>query len=1237
MKALTSMLLNAKNTCLLASFSFPRVLVFLLILKGMFVEFAQAQVPPSFSYQGILRSANGVPMASRNVVVRLSLSDSAAGSAVLYRETHAVTTSSVGGFQVNVGQGVVQSGAFQQIAWESSPKVIRTEVDTANGVFIDFGTSNFSSVPYVLRAQTIGNGIPAGGNHGQILTRCAGQNIWTTNGQCPTPTVGTLNCAGVVNNGSLFNGFVASNVSSAIAYTGGNDAPFLAYSVVSTGITGLTATLSSGTLASSGGNLIFNISGTPSGIGNAIFPINFGGQVCSLSRAVTILPPVVASLNCSNVVNTGNLFVSTPASSVTCSLPYTGGNGGSHALITVASTGVTGLTASLAAGSIAIGNGNLVYTISGTPATSGTASFNFQYGGQTCTITRTVNPLGPTNASCGTATIHSPFITYGSMTDQEGNTYRTIQVTTASGRYEWMAENLRTRTYRNGVSIPLITDATAWSNASANNSPGRAWFNNDSAGMNCPRGSLYNYTAVMSNNGICPTGWFVPSNSLFGELATLFGGNSVAGGRMKSTGTQFWLSPNTSADNSSGFSGLPGGYRVPAGTFSFLRGTGYWWATDGYRTLSFDNAAFASNNNLSAGHGLSVRCARQVPAAIQSMDCGSVVPSSPVYQAVQTSQSITISYTGGNGGFAPNASFSSTGVTGLSLVWSGGASGIANGNGTFNFTLQGTPSDTGTASFAISMAGQSCTLRVSVSRRMPVYCNGSPTEVIEVTNPTTGRIWMDRNLGATTVADINGWTSTGNGSLYQWGRSSDGHQCFSTSTLFLSSSDQVEHSGFIVSTSLPFDWRSPQNNNLWQGLNGINNPCPIGFRIPTVTELSDELASWSVQNRNGAIASPLKLPSAERRNSNGNLTASSGTIGSYWSSTVNGQNSQGLFFDSNSASILSFGRASGLSVRCIKEAAAGGVGSINTINCTNPTNNGTLTPGTAASGVTSAISYTGGNGGTYIAQIINSTGVTGLTATLTAGTLAMGNGALNFTITGTPASSGTASFAINIGGQSCTFTRTVGTVTTPTYPAGTVHCGTPTAIVEVTSTTGRIWMDRNLGASRMATSSTDDQAYGDLYQWGRRADGHQCRNSGTTSTLSSTDQPAHGNFIITSSGNIDWRSPQNNNLWQGVNGVNNPCPLGYRIPSIVEWSNELQSWTEFSANGAYSSPLKLTIAGFRWGHFSGGINTNEQDGLYWSNSTAGSNASFLRFYSSGTALTQSYYRVTGISVRCIKN
>ncbi|MFN5629972.1 MAG: hypothetical protein ACK48W_11880, partial [Bacteroidota bacterium] len=206
-------------------------------------------------------------------------------------------------------------------------------------------------------------------------------------------------------------------------------------------------------------------------------------------------------------------------------------------------------------------------------------------------------------------------------------------------------------------------------------------------------------------------------------------------------------------------------------------------------------------------------------------------------------------------------------------------------------------------------------------------------------------------------------------------------------------------------------------------------------------------------------------------------------------------------------------------------------GIITSLSCATATNSGTLTSGTAASGVSSSVPYTGGNGGTHNGQTVTSTGVIGLTATLAAGTFANGVGSLTYTISGTPSASGTASFALNIGGQSCNLNLTVNNAGgSGTYPPNSVFCtGTPTVIVDVTNpATGRIWMDRNLGATQAATSSTDANAYGDLYQWGRRSDGHQCRTSPTTSALSSTDTPPHGDFII----DWDWRNPQNNNLWQ---------------------------------------------------------------------------------------------------------
>ncbi len=212
-----------------------------------------------------------------------------------------------------------------------------------------------------------------------------------------------------------------------------------------------------------------------------------------------------------------------------------------------------------------------------------------------------------------------------------------------------------------------------------------------------------------------------------------------------------------------------------------------------------------------------------------------------------------------------------------------------------------------------------------------------------------------------------------------------------------------------------------------------------------------------------------------------------------------------------------------------------------------------------------------------------------------------------------------------------------GQSSSPTWPAGTVHCtAVPTAIVDVTNpTTGKIWMDRNLGASQVATSIADTNSYGDLYQWGRRSDGHQCRTSPTTTTLSSVDQPAHGDFILSPNTPEDWRSPQNDNLWQGVNGINNPCPSGYRLPTETEFNAERSSWSPNSNVGAFASPLKLPASGIRL-EYNGQISTSGINGRYWSSTVLGTNSRNL-FFSSNNSSNNWDSRARGISVRCIKD
>ena len=179
-------------------------------------------------------------------------------------------------------------------------------------------------------------------------------------------------------------------------------------------------------------------------------------------------------------------------------------------------------------------------------------------------------------------------------------------------------------------------------------------------------------------------------------------------------------------------------------------------------------------------------------------------------------------------------------------------------------------------------------------------------------------------------------------------------------------------------------------------------------------------------------------------------------------------------------------------------------------------------------------------------------------------------------------------------------------------------------------------MDRNLGANRAATNSTDTLAAGDLYQWGRRADGHQCRSSGTTLTSSSIDQPLHNDFILSQSSPSDWRIPQNPNLWQGVNGTNNPCPTGFRLPTGQEWYNETNFWSTNNAAGAFNNPLKLVLNGRRGGH-TGNIHSTGSEGYYWSSSVFNNSDVDNLLILNITAAVITSSRASGLAVRCIKN
>jgi hypothetical protein len=157
--------------------------------------------------------------------------------------------------------------------------------------------------------------------------------------------------------------------------------------------------------------------------------------------------------------------------------------------------------------------------------------------------------------------------------------------------------------------------------------------------------------------------------------------------------------------------------------------------------------------------------------------------------------------------------------------------------------------------------------------------------------------------------------------------------------------------------------------------------------------------------------------------------------------------------------------------------------------------------------------------------------------------------------------------------------------------------------------TQKKWLDRNIGAMRLAQSVDDYLAYGDLFQWGRLPDGHQLVTrsngtdggaegvTGTTSTVSSTDIPSTNKFINGDPAvGYDWRNPPNNNLWQGVNSTNNPCPSGWKVPTQNEWLAE-----GITSLGDGFTKLKLTYTGIRSAD-NGSFVASTDVGIYWASS-----------------------------------
>jgi uncharacterized protein (TIGR02145 family) len=178
----------------------------------------------------------------------------------------------------------------------------------------------------------------------------------------------------------------------------------------------------------------------------------------------------------------------------------------------------------------------------------------------------------------------------------------------------WMTKNLDVGTYRNGDTIPLVTDDEEWA---ALTTGAYCYYNNDSATYAAIYGKLYNCYAVNDSRGLAPEGWYIPTDFEWTTLSSCLGGDALAGGPMKEIGTTYWTSPNTGANNQSGFKGLPGGRRSHLGIFSQIGHEGRWWASSEidptyawHRSLNYNNDDLARDGSATKRFGFSVRCIR---------------------------------------------------------------------------------------------------------------------------------------------------------------------------------------------------------------------------------------------------------------------------------------------------------------------------------------------------------------------------------------------------------------------------------------------------------------------------------------------------------------------------------------------------------------------------------------------------------------------------------------------------
>jgi uncharacterized protein (TIGR02145 family) len=525
----------------------------------------------------------------------------------------------------------------------------KTTDNTGTGIFTSSITALTAGTVYYVKAYATNSAGTAYGN----------QISFTSATTIPgAPTIGTTSAgnaqavvtftAPVSNGGSAITGYTVTSSPGGITAIG------TASPITVTGLTNgtaytftVTATNAIGTgVASSASNSVTpsTVPGAPTiGIasaGNAhavvtfIAPVSNGGSAITgytttsvpggLTSTGTASPITVTGLTNGNAytfsVTATNAIGTGVASSASNSVTPSTAPGAPTIGIATAGTAqaVVTFTAPVSNGGSAI-TGYTVTSVPGGLTGTGTASPIIVTGltnatAYTFTVTAT-NAIATSAASSASNSV-TPL---APITDIDGNVYNTVTI----GTQVWMAENLKTTKYNDGTAIPNITVDATWLAATAG---AYSDYSNTPANSTI-YGRLYNWyavdnnatTKVASNGGknVCPTSWHVPTETEWTTLTTYLGGESIAGGKLKETGTTHWLSPNMGATNETGFSALPGGYRYNYGTYIYIGIQGTWWSSTDYSSVAWYRYMSSAVTNVYSfsyfkPYGFSVRCVRDL-------------------------------------------------------------------------------------------------------------------------------------------------------------------------------------------------------------------------------------------------------------------------------------------------------------------------------------------------------------------------------------------------------------------------------------------------------------------------------------------------------------------------------------------------------------------------------------------------------------------------------------------------